>query len=311
MIYLIIGENTFKRRSAVSDIIAQCGLTPERYDGLDLTENQLADCIAGATLFSAKRLVIINELSANKLVWDKLADWVGRVSDDTTLLLIEPKPDKRTKAYKVLSKSSTAITVDNWTDRQASEAARWLTSYAQEQGLRLTNDQVQNLIKRSFSQGDRPGSYVIDQQILANAVNALSVLGEVTSESISAVLPESSADNVFELLDAALGGNAKRTQELLHNLQATADPYMTLGFVMSQWAQLVALRVSGESPDSLAARIGVSAFVLRRLQTHAKKINSHQLSELTNLLARLDMQSKTTSADPWHLLARFIGELSR
>ena len=311
MIYLIVGDNIYKRRQALAKITASTGLEPERYDGIDLTENELADCIAGATLFSSERLVVINELSANKLLWDRLAEWLYRVSAETTLVLIEPKPDRRTKAYKALSKGSSVIIADSWTDRQTGEAVRWLSALAKEKGVVLTSAQVQEIVNRALIPADRPGVYMIDQQVLANTVDALSLAGEVTGDSIDAVLPASNVDNVFELLDAALGSNAARTQELLVNLHATADPYMTLGFVMSQWAQLVALKVSRESPEALSSRIGASPFVVKKLQRHADNLSPGRVKQLTDLLARLDVQSKTTGADPWNLLARFIGELSK
>lgn len=311
MIYLVLGQDVFKQRQAVDEIIRTSGLQPEKFDGAELTENQLADTVAGVTLFSTERLVIVRDLSENKALWDKLAEWLGRVSSDTTLVLIEVKPDKRTKAYKAIAKAAKIITVDPWTDRQAGEAAKWLSDFAKQNGAKLSSEQVQKIIKRACMQGDRPGAYTIDQQVLANAILALSALENVDDEAISAVLPESTVDNVFELLDTAMGGDPVRTQQLMHNLQTTADPYMTLGFVMSQWSQLVALKVSGEQPDALAARIGVSAFVLKKLHRHASGLRLARVKQLTDLLARLDVQSKTTGANPWNLLARFIGELSK
>lgn len=311
MNYLITGENIYKRREALKKITAATQLAPERYDGQELTENQLADCIAGGTLFSAQRLVIINELSVNKQLWDKMAEWLNRISQDTTLVLIEPKPDRRTRAYKTLSKAFTLVVAEHWTDRQLGEAMRWLADLAKQNDVKLTPDQLQQIISRSMMPGDRPGAYIIDQQVLANSMETLSLLDKVGDDSIDAVLPASNLDNVFELLDAALSGNKSRINELMANLHATADPYMTLGFVMSQWAQLVALRVSGEQPDILAARIGVSSFVIKKLQKHANAMAYPRLKELTELLARLDVQSKTTGADPWSLLARFVGELAK
>ncbi len=311
MIYLIVGDNIYKRRQALVKIIGDTGLEPERYDGADLTENELADCIAGGTLFSSERLVVINELSANKPLWDRLSEWLHRVSAETTLVLIEPKPDRRTKAYKALSKGSSVIIADSWTDRQTGEAVRWISALAKQEGVVLASAQAQEIVNRALIAADRPGVYMIDQQVLANTVDALSLAGEVTSDSIDAVLPASNIDNVFELLDAALGSNTARTQELLGNLHATADPYMTLGFVMSQWAQLVALKVSRESPEALASRIGASPFVIKKLQRHADNLSLERIKQLTDLLARLDVQSKTTGADPWNLLARFIGELRK
>ena len=310
MIHMVIGSDVYKRRQIVGKLVSAAAPTlPEKFDGTALAENQLADCIAGATLFSAERLIIISDLSQNKPLWDKLADWLGRVSGDTTLVLLESHVDKRTKAYKTISKAATLHAADPWTDRQTGDAVRWVTVRAKELGATVSAEQAGNLVARTTAAADRPGTYTIDQQQLEGALQSLAVLDNITDDSISAVLPESSADNVFELIDVALGSNKARVGQLLHNLHATADPYMTFGYIASQWAQLAALKVAGESPDVLAAKIGASPYILKKLQPHATKLSQARVRELTHLLAGLDMKTKTTGVDPWVAVDRFIGEL--
>lgn len=311
MIHLIIGTNVYKRRQIVQKIISASALTPEKFDGASLTESQLADCIAGATLFSSERLIIISDLSGNKPLWDKLADWISRVSGDTTLVLAESAADKRTKAYKTIAKAATLHTAEPWTDRQTGEAVRWVAQRAKDLGMTLSGDQAGDLVARATAMGERPGTYTIDQQQLEGALQSLAVLDTITADSIAAVLPESSADNAFELMDVALSGNKARTMQLLHNLHATADPYMTFGYIASQWTQLVALKIANETPDNLAVKIGASPFILKKLQKHVAKISLARAKELTHLLASLDIKTKTTGVDPWVATDRFIGELCK
>ncbi len=311
MIYLIIGTDAYKRRKLVQNLVKATKLSPEKFDGIELTENQLADCIAGATLFSAERLIIISDLSQYKLLWDKLADWINRVSADTTLILIESSVDRRTKAYKTIAKTATIHMADPWSDRQTGEAVRWVVTRAKELNAALSAEQAGSLVARATGMTDRPGVYAIDQQQLENALQTLSVLDVITNDSIEAVLPESTADNIFELIDVALGGNKTRVVQILHNLHATADPYMTFGFIASQWTQLVALKITGESPDTLAPKIGVSPFILNKLQKHTGKLTRVRVRELTDLLVRLDIKTKTTGVEPWVAVDRFIGELCR
>lgn len=311
MIYLVIGPDTYKCQQALQKVIAGSNVQPEKIDGMDLDEAGLADCIAGATLFSSQRLIVIRDLSQNKIIWDKLAEWLQRVSDDTTLVLVESSADKRTKAYKSIVKAATVIPVDYWSDRDAGEAQRWVTARAKELGFALNNAQAQKIITRAMAAGDRPGSYTIDQQLLENSLQSLCVLDTITDDAIAAVLPESSADNVFELMEVALSGNHARTKQLLHNLQVAADPYMTLGFIISQWAQLVAVKITNEPPDVLAAKIGASPYVLKKMQPYAAKLALARVQELTGLLADLDMKTKTTGVDPWTAVDRFVGELGK
>ena len=59
----------------------------------------------GASLFHETRLVVLRQLSEHKELWAKLGEWARDVSADTTLVLVETKPDKRTKAYKALTRA--------------------------------------------------------------------------------------------------------------------------------------------------------------------------------------------------------------
>lgn len=311
MIHLVLGPDIYKRRQTVQQLRRDIPLEPEQFDGTTLTENQLADCIAGATLFSSARLIFISDLSVNKPLWDILADWLGRVSADTTLVLLENSVDKRTKAYKTISKAAQLHTANPWTDRQTGDAVRWVLARSKQLGATPSATQAANLVARATAAGERPGAYIIDQQQLENALQSLSVLQTITDDAISAVLPESSVDNVFQLLDSALSGNTTRTMQLLNNLHATADPYMTFGYIASQWAQLAAVKVAQVEPGELAEQIGVSPYVLQKLHSHARTLTLARVRELTTLLANLDIKTKTTGVAPWVVVDRFIGELCK
>src|SRR6478735_11887622 len=105
MVRLLCGENDFELTRRVGQLKREFDGVTERYDGADLTTGQLADIFAGQTLFSVKRTVFLDNPSACGELWQNLEIWLARVSSDTELLLIEPKPDKRTAAYKWLKKN--------------------------------------------------------------------------------------------------------------------------------------------------------------------------------------------------------------
>jgi len=102
MIYLFTGENHGALEPAVQKIVTTSGLTPEKLAGDELSENGLVDALTATTLFADKRLVVIRRLSENKSLWNKLPDYLARLSDDITLILIEPNVDKRTTVFKTL-----------------------------------------------------------------------------------------------------------------------------------------------------------------------------------------------------------------
>src|SRR5664280_1253944 len=96
VITLLVGENSFEIQRALDAIISDFDGNVEKIEGSELQVSQLPDIFMGVSLFADKRLVVIRNLFENKAVWPVLGDWTDKISDDIHLVLVEPKPDKRT-----------------------------------------------------------------------------------------------------------------------------------------------------------------------------------------------------------------------
>jgi len=105
MITLLSGDNTFEIEQELVAIVRDFDGIAERIDGAELELRQLPDLMMGGTLFADKRLIVIKNLSENKAVWPYFGDWIARISDDISIVLVESRPDKRTTTYKELKKS--------------------------------------------------------------------------------------------------------------------------------------------------------------------------------------------------------------
>lgn len=104
MITLLVGENDYELTQKITQLKAEFNGVAERYDAADLSTEQLADIFAGQSLFAMTRLIFLDAPSENAELWKQFDQWAKRLSDDTQLVLIEPKPDKRTSTYKWLKK---------------------------------------------------------------------------------------------------------------------------------------------------------------------------------------------------------------
>jgi DNA polymerase III delta subunit len=104
MITVLTGDNSFELNEALNALITAFDGRGEKVDGSEIEYKNIPDLLMGGTLFAEKRLVIIKDLSTNKSVWERLPEWLPRLSDDIHLVLVDAKPDKRTAAYKELKK---------------------------------------------------------------------------------------------------------------------------------------------------------------------------------------------------------------
>lgn len=303
MLYLLTGENLFQRDQELARIAA--GRDIERHGGSQLQPERLGEVLAGQSLFTVDSVTRIDDASANKELWDALEAWIERIDSD--VVLCEAKPDKRTRTYKLLQKHAEVIVCEYWTDRQTGPAAGWLRGYAEEQGVKLTADHVRGLIARATRPSDLSDKPIIDQQLLASAVEQLRGAESITTELIDTVLAPSVQENVFTLLTSALDGKIAVLQGQLTNLRITQEPHRLLGLLSTQVANLAGLVLAdGRSAKQVASDLGVNPYALGQLESRARTIDRAQLRQIVEILAEADLRIKRSSAEPWTIIEQAL-----
>lgn len=301
MVILLTGENSYQAAEEIRRLEAVAGVRAERIDGDMLDQAKLADIMKGASLFLETRVIVIDELSSKIELWNQAAEWLSFVDHATTLILHEPKPDKRTKAYKTFAKAAKLIETTAWAERQRGLAEKWLGIYAHEHKVQLTRDQLQDMVDRALVPGQKSGQRVVDQSLLARAVEALANAGEVTSDAIATVMPKSTSDAVFDLLDIAVQGNVAKVSQRLSELQLSQEGYQLFALVVSQWTQLVMIALARGQDTA-----GVHPYVQQKLRALAQHLTTVHIREFTHLAAQLDADLKSTSLEPWDALTRLL-----
>lgn len=297
MITVLSGENSFEVQRALQAIVRAFDGAVEKIDGTELELKQLPDLLMGGTLFADKRLVVIKQLSENKAIWPVLSDWLPRISDDIHLVLVDVKLDKRTKTYKDLQKIATMTEYTAWSERDATKAEQWAAGEARSLGCDMDSGCVRLLVNRVGP----------DQWLLHQALQKLAVLDVITQEVITDVVEANSVENVFDLFESAMRGNAKRVKQMIETLELSEDPYRLFGLLSGQAFQLAALAVAGDKPSAeIAKDLGVHPYGLSKLTSYAHKLGKPGAKKVIDAFAEADSAMKSSAADPWLLLERAL-----
>lgn len=289
MIILLTGPNSYAITQRVKQLTDEFEGEAERFDAAELDIKDLPDLFTGATLFTSKRLVVIKGISDNKQLWGELERWIEQVPDETTVILIDPSPDKRTKTYKLLQKHAT---VEEYKEATEADLRSWVQQVARAQGMELAPDVIRFFL-----------AYVgHDQWRLSGELDKLILAGKPVTQDlireISEPYPEASA---FELLDSAFAGRTERVEELLDLLSQREDPYQFFGLLSSQVMALLALVSAGSrTPADIARDLGLHPFVVSKLAPVARKLGKGRITSLVDQLAHCDTRIKTTGVDPWY-----------
>ncbi len=306
MIYLIIGTNAYRVQHELQQLVKSLGVRPEKIDAASLDLNKLADTVRGLNLFQERRLIIVEHLSERKDLWDKLGEWASGIAVETYLVLIEPRPDKRTKTFKILQKTAKLVEAMPLTDRQRPAAEKWLLDYASEHGVKLTKTQASNMVARAIVADEKSRSAEIDQLQLTHAVAALKNTVKIDDAAIATVLPPAREFSVFDIIELAVCGKTANLRSALDELRCSDDVYKVAPLVWSQWSQLVLLAKAEAASTSDTIDLGIHPFVAKKLRPLARQLSPKDLAELTELAAERDYQMKTSSVDPWAALEDFL-----
>jgi len=287
VIILLTGDNIYEIDQELGRIEAAHAGESEYLNADTVEPQHLTDIFLGVSLFFSKRLVIIRHASNNTALWDALEPWISRHTD-TTLVLVEPRLDKRTKIYKQFVAHADVRSFTAWTERDATRAEQWLCDEAKARGRVLEPAAAREIVRRRG----------VEQYQLSNTLDQLAVFDKITLEKVATHLEDVSQENVFALLEAALRGDAKKVHTMIATLKLTNDPYMTMGLLASQAFALSGLVISDGSGD-VAKDLGVSPYVLRNLDSTARSIDRTALRHMVLALADVDVGLKTRAIDPW------------
>jgi len=291
------GDNTFEIQQATQARIAAFDGAAERIDGTTLELKNIPDLLMGGTLFAEKRLVIIKDLSLNSAVWEKLPEWLDRLSDDIELILIDTKPDKRTTIYKEVKKRVDIKEFPSWGERDQVPAEMWLVKHAKTLNVDLDKKLAHHIVMRVG----------LDQWQLASALDKLSLLDEITPDAINNTIEPNPSENVFQLFELALEGRREDVHDMIRTLELIEDPYKLFALLSSQAFQLAAVTNAGVG-DSPSKDFAIHPFVASKLERHAKRRGPRGAARVLQSFAQTDADMKISKADPWLLIERALLE---
>lgn len=305
MIVTLTGQNSLQLEQELkklsNNFIKQHGeIAIERVDCEEVEYTQITEAIQSLPFLSDKKLVILNRPGTQKQFVENLDKLLESISDSTAVIIVEPKPDKRSSYYKLLQKKTDFKLFDEPSPR---ELPLWLVDQAKARGGAISRNDAQYLI-------DRVGS---NQQLLSSELDKLILhRPDVTRQTIDALTDPSPQSTIFQLLEAAFSGNIKRTLELYNEQRALkVEPAQIIAMIAWQLQAVAVVKTAGDKPvQVIAADSGLSPFVIQKSQAIAKRLTLQQVRRMVHDLYELDVKTKSISIDPDDALQHYLLTLS-
>ncbi len=261
----------------------------ERLDAEILPAEEVILRTGIGSLFAQYKLVVIRKLAANKELLEHVEELLTAGGEAAELLIVEPKLDRRSRAFKILKDKTEYRQLDVL---NTSPLINWLIEEAKAAGGGLNRDDARYLI-------DRVGT---NQLLLENELKKLVLFDAgISRKSIDLLVEPSPQSTVFDLINAAINGNRQRAIKIYKEQRfLKVEPLQIIGMMTWQLHLVAAIKSANNKSDyDIGRDLGVNPNAVEHSRHIAARLSQSELTDNAIRLLKLDVlfKSKAVSAD--------------
>lgn len=275
---------------------AQGDMSTERIDGEESSYERMVEAVESLPFLSQRKLVVLRIPGANKIFAEKFTDFLSRIADTTDVIILEPRLDKRLSYYKLLKKQTE---FRDFAVLDTNHLVRFAQQYAKNHGGNLSSTDARLLLERIGT----------NQASLQHELDKLlSYSANITEESVNLLTERTPQSSIFDLVEAAFGGDARRTLALYNEQRALqVDTGNIVAMLAWQLHAIAVVRTAGNrSADEIARSAKMNPYVVRKTQSLSARLSLTRLKEFVTTLRQLDVRMKTESVLPDDVLRYYL-----
>lgn len=302
MNYIIYGEEEYQRRKEISKILKKENFVDDMYSVIymnvkEFTMEAVMEEAQTLPMFSDRKCIVLEEciFLAGQAVesWnlDDFVKWLNQIKNSVVFIMTGSfsKLDKRKKSMKMLVECCKTITCNPLKEMD-------LNKYVTQQ-LHLKRIKIDEEAKQLFLE-----KIPLDMQIIEKELDKLELYKDViTYEVIQSITIRSLEDNVFQLVDAIVKRNIKKSFSIWNDLQMlNKEPLHLLAVISSQFHliyQVQNLMNQMLTQEAIAKNLQVHPYRVKLAMPIASSISADALLEILHRIAKLDLDIKSGKVD--------------
>ncbi|KKW41928.1 MAG: polymerase III subunit delta protein [Candidatus Magasanikbacteria bacterium GW2011_GWA2_56_11] len=322
MVIFLYGPDTYRSRQYLAKMVAKfkADRDPWGYNVviIDAEKAEPGRAIMQEVLtvpfLAERKLIIIENLLASRLsdVRSALSERIaaGTLPESNVVALWEGADTFKAKDaaafFKVLEKQKYK---EHFALLNAVELGRWARQEVSARGGRIKPPALSYLVANSGT----------DMWALAQTIDQLASYAngrDIEVADVQVFVEERADDNIFNLVDAVAGRDPRRVYRMIREqYRQGEDAQFVFAMLVRQFRILLELRDLFErednpSSESLAKRLGLHPFVVKKSLPLVKRYTMRDLRGIHDRLLRLDMAAKTGRGEMAGLLDIFVGEVA-
>lgn len=294
----------------------------EFLQGSNISSQRIINACETLPMMDQWRLIIIKDFdllergSAKKGEEEiqELIQYIENISPSTCLVFWQTENiDKRKKLFKTIKKEGKVLEVNKL---KRYELERWLERKILKKGKTIKKPALSFFMEYS--------SYLSrnSSKTLRDLVNEIDKIVDYTGErkeiskgDIENLLPKSLEDDIFKMVDAMGKKDTKTALTLLNDLlESGENGIKILSMISRQYRILIQckeLKQIGYSPASIAEKISIAPFIVKKGLGQSQYFNEGKLKQAFQTCSEIDLKIKTGKTDIKLALEMLIYQYTR
>jgi DNA polymerase III delta subunit len=289
---VLTGDNEYLIKKRLSELVEDFqkkngNFSIERIDSKKIDFEDLMSNLQSVSLLSPNRMFILDRPGAYESWAEDFNELIKTIPSTTTVVVLEPKIDKRLKYFKDLRKVDQFESYDVLYGAQLS---KWIVDYVAKQKATIDFVDANYLIEIVGN----------DQNRLVNELDKLIAYDvKITRSNIDLLVEPSLNTTAFKLLDVAFSGEYQQVSKIFNQLIVDKTAIAQIIGAIAWQLQLFAIIKSAPnlSPSQIAQKAGVSLFVIEKSSRAISKYSYSDLASYSRKLVSLSMSFRDYEID--------------
>jgi DNA polymerase-3 subunit delta len=299
MIYFIFGEDSYRSKKKLTDIIEEykkvhkSGLNLIYIDTKKKDFKELSDNFKIVSMFSEKKLIVLKNLFSAKggpaVGWQE--EFLKNIKDtenikDIIVVYEDGAVDQRTKFFKTLQKHAKC---QEFKFLQPAMLKKWM-AFEFEKNKTKIDFEAQNLLVTFVGN---------DLWQMANEINKLSNYkrgGDINKQDVELLIRPNIENDIFKTIDALASKNKKQALTLLHKHIKNGDnPLYLLSMIAYQFKNLLIIKELIDAKNSYAIvtkKSGLHPFVVKKSFYLCDQFTMPELKKIYQKIFQVDSDIK-------------------
>ena len=293
-VHLLCGEETYLRIQFRDKLLKAMGAEPgsmsfNTYYGKDVVPEQIIDLAETLPFFSDRRIILLEDTGWFKSACDVIEEYISQgVCETTCIVFCEKEIDKRSKAFKTVSKVGM---VSEFMTQDVGSLCTWAVGNARKAGLDMSQQDAKHLIDvvgmdmtRLTNEMDKLISYSLDK-------------GRISATDIDAICSRLLEDKVFEMVEALAMHKKNRALALYYDLVALKEAGIKILVLVTRQYEMILkvkdLELKRKNDGEIGAAIGKAPWIAKNYRNQGSGYSLTQLKKIVELCAETDMKIKS------------------